>query len=138
MADTYDLKLLKQLLIHKYSRSAGKQITPVEALVMGWEQGLDIDGNGRLNFSEFSKAVREMGYKGDIRACFNAMDANGNGLVTIDEFDDEAGKEYERQLQVRKTESEKRDAENLRRIEKHHRDVGGGPDAQLGFVDSMV
>jgi len=54
-----------------------------------WRHGLDFDGNGRLTFAEWSKALRQIGYEGCIKATYKLLDEDGSGNVTFDELEPE-------------------------------------------------
>jgi len=57
------------------------------SLASAWTHGLDLDSNERVTFSEFSIAMRNNYFKGDIKAVFNELDKDGNGYITMDEWD---------------------------------------------------
>lgn len=59
-------------------------------LVVAWRVGLDPDGDGKLQFTEFCAACRHMHYRGNLKALWNALDEDGTGFVTLDEVDPEA------------------------------------------------
>jgi Ca2+-binding EF-hand superfamily protein len=47
------------------------------------------DGTGSLSYKEFSRLVKELGLalsKGEVEGMMKQLDANGNGLIEIDEF----------------------------------------------------
>lgn len=69
---------LKKLIIRKYG-----------TVTSAWRHGMDFDGNGRLAFAEWSKALRHMGFEGDIKETFRQQDYNNSGIVTFAEFDPE-------------------------------------------------
>eukprot|EP00930_Biecheleria_cincta_P070568 TRINITY_DN58201_c0_g1_i1.p1 TRINITY_DN58201_c0_g1~~TRINITY_DN58201_c0_g1_i1.p1 ORF type:complete len:1469 (+),score=331.35 TRINITY_DN58201_c0_g1_i1:26-4408(+) len=56
-------------------------------LAAAWTKGLDLDGNARINFSEFCEAMRRCHYKGDFKATFQELDQDGNNFITLSEVD---------------------------------------------------
>jgi len=56
------------------------------SMLRAW-RAIDPNGNGRVSFSDFSKATRELGYICDAKAVWQALDANEDGFVTLDEID---------------------------------------------------
>lgn len=56
-------------------------------LAAAWTKGMDLDGNSRINFSEFCEAMRRCHYKGDFRKTFQELDQDGNEFITLNEFD---------------------------------------------------
>jgi len=70
---------MKKGLIRKYG-----------SIVAGWRNGLDLVGNGKVSFHEFSKAARSIGFAGNIRKTFNELDTNQNGIITLNEVDPES------------------------------------------------
>merc|ERR1712151_229484 len=50
-------------------------------MMAAWRNCLDSDHNGRLTFSEFSHALRLLGYAGDFTKLFNHYDRNGRGCI---------------------------------------------------------
>jgi len=71
-------KSLKQLLVRKYG-----------SITAAWRQGLNFSGNGKCSFIEFSKACRDVGFNGNIKAAFKEMNPKGKGIITFDELDHE-------------------------------------------------
>jgi len=67
---------LRRLIIRKYG-----------SITSAWRHGMDFDGNGRLSFAEWSKALRQIGFEGDIKAAFRQLDDDSSGIVTFAEFD---------------------------------------------------
>eukprot|EP00397_Hematodinium_sp_SG-2012_P019561 GEMP01020104.1.p1 GENE.GEMP01020104.1~~GEMP01020104.1.p1 ORF type:complete len:691 (+),score=132.66 GEMP01020104.1:88-2160(+) len=57
-----------------------------------WTKALDPSGAGHLSYSEFHKAALQLGRKGafawkdDIQRLFEDLDANGNGVIDIDDL----------------------------------------------------
>ncbi|CAE8583926.1 unnamed protein product [Polarella glacialis] len=77
--ERFDLRALKNLLVKKHG-----------SLAAAWKQGLDLDRNGKLTFAEFSKAVRELGFHGNIKACWAELNADGSNDVSLAELDPKA------------------------------------------------
>ncbi|KAE9421039.1 hypothetical protein Angca_002181, partial [Angiostrongylus cantonensis] len=49
----------------------------------------DVDGNGKIDFGEFCKMMKEMNKETDqelIRLAFKVFDKDGNGFITAQEF----------------------------------------------------
>jgi len=61
----------KELLLRSYGN-----------ILRAWRQCLDRDGNGTLDFKEFSKACADVGYAGSRRELWNDLDADGSGGVS--------------------------------------------------------
>merc|ERR1719247_964784 len=59
-------------------------------VVRGWRQGLDVSGDGKLSFTEFCTACRNIGYNGDVKGLWNKMDDDGSGVVSLEELDPDA------------------------------------------------
>jgi len=59
------------------------------SLVLSWRLLLDPEGNGRLSFVQFVRAVSQMG-KFDVRRMWPFLDDNNSGFVTLDEWDHDA------------------------------------------------
>jgi Ca2+-binding EF-hand superfamily protein len=51
-----------------------------------WRLALDADGNGKLSWVEFCKALRSLGYEADIRSIWAELDKDGSDMITIDEI----------------------------------------------------
>mmetsp|Transcript_31299 Transcript_31299/g.89821 ORF Transcript_31299/g.89821 Transcript_31299/m.89821 type:complete len:1481 (+) Transcript_31299:50-4492(+) len=71
-----DLPSLKRLLIRKFGN-----------LHIAWKSCLDADGNGRISFAEFCKAMHEVGFRGVFKKTWAEMDTDGSGFITLDELD---------------------------------------------------
>merc|ERR1719453_275076 len=67
---------MKRDLINKYG-----------TITAAWRNGLDQSGNGKLSFTEFSKACRDMGFLGDVQKIFKELDDDDSGIITFDEID---------------------------------------------------
>lgn len=52
-------------------------------VVRAWRHGLDRDHNDKMDFAEFSSAVRDVGYAGSARELWAELDLNGNGYVSL-------------------------------------------------------
>mmetsp|Transcript_11279 Transcript_11279/g.24952 ORF Transcript_11279/g.24952 Transcript_11279/m.24952 type:complete len:367 (+) Transcript_11279:20-1120(+) len=57
------------------------------SVVRGWLLHLDPAQTGRISYTQFCNAVREMGYVGDISLLWSELDENASGFVTLDELD---------------------------------------------------
>mmetsp|Transcript_39537 Transcript_39537/g.93030 ORF Transcript_39537/g.93030 Transcript_39537/m.93030 type:complete len:478 (-) Transcript_39537:126-1559(-) len=55
--------------------------------VRAWRRGLDFDGNGRLDKSEFARACDDIGYVGDREELWEQLDVNSSGFVVLGEID---------------------------------------------------
>lgn len=66
----------KKLLVSRYG-----------SLIAAWRQGLDLDGNGRLSFGELCQALRDMGFAGNAKATWKALDRDGDGFIQLGDFD---------------------------------------------------
>lgn len=60
------------------------------SLIGAWRFCLDFDGNGKLTFGEFCKALRRLGYLGDYQALFKKYLKDGRQFVTLKDLDPEA------------------------------------------------
>eukprot|EP00933_Yihiella_yeosuensis_P055287 TRINITY_DN5400_c0_g1_i2.p1 TRINITY_DN5400_c0_g1~~TRINITY_DN5400_c0_g1_i2.p1 ORF type:complete len:1082 (+),score=192.30 TRINITY_DN5400_c0_g1_i2:64-3309(+) len=65
-------------------------------LVRAWRLGLDADGDGKLNFTEFCNACKRIGFRDKLRTLWRALDPHGNGNVGLQELDKEAVYELEK------------------------------------------
>eukprot|EP00930_Biecheleria_cincta_P033132 TRINITY_DN22945_c0_g1_i1.p1 TRINITY_DN22945_c0_g1~~TRINITY_DN22945_c0_g1_i1.p1 ORF type:complete len:1131 (+),score=224.92 TRINITY_DN22945_c0_g1_i1:60-3395(+) len=72
----HDLSSLKKLLIRKYN-----------TVTAAWRYGLDVTGQGRLSFVDFSKGCREVGFAGNVKRVFKQLDDDDSGLITFNELD---------------------------------------------------
>lgn len=55
-------------------------------LCRAWRLLLDPGGVGRVSFAAFCVAARALGFS-DVRGLWSAMDGNGSGFITLDEWD---------------------------------------------------
>jgi hypothetical protein len=67
---------LKKLLVRKYG-----------SVSAAWRNCLDFDGNGKLSFAEWSRAMRLIGFEGNIKDTYRQLDEDNSGIVTFEEFD---------------------------------------------------
>ncbi|CAE7760549.1 unnamed protein product [Symbiodinium microadriaticum] len=56
--------------------------------VRAWREGLDRDHNHKLDYHEFSTAVKDVGYPGNPRELWEELDLNENGFVSLWELDE--------------------------------------------------
>eukprot|EP00928_Gymnodinium_smaydae_P031197 TRINITY_DN22975_c0_g1_i1.p1 TRINITY_DN22975_c0_g1~~TRINITY_DN22975_c0_g1_i1.p1 ORF type:complete len:1304 (+),score=175.48 TRINITY_DN22975_c0_g1_i1:55-3966(+) len=59
------------------------------SLLAGWRKGLDLDGNERLTFGEFTVAVNRIGLHGDVRGLWSKFDPDNRGHILFGDFDPE-------------------------------------------------
>jgi len=73
-----DTASLKALLIRKYG-----------SITAAWRYGLDLSSTGHCSFHDFSKACRDIGFNGNIKAAFNELNTGQKGILTFDQLDAE-------------------------------------------------
>eukprot|EP00928_Gymnodinium_smaydae_P020502 TRINITY_DN1791_c0_g2_i1.p1 TRINITY_DN1791_c0_g2~~TRINITY_DN1791_c0_g2_i1.p1 ORF type:complete len:1251 (-),score=231.11 TRINITY_DN1791_c0_g2_i1:58-3738(-) len=73
-----DVKGLKALLIKRCG-----------TITAAWKHLLDNDGNGKVSFVEFCLAMRDVGFKGNMKKLWKELDQDGSGFITLDELDPE-------------------------------------------------
>jgi len=56
-------------------------------LVRAWRRLLDVDGNMYVTKTELFKACKAIGFSRNLRFLWSALDADGNGLATLEELD---------------------------------------------------
>ena len=59
-------------------------------LVRAWRTVLDPDRNGRVQFTDFCQACRQMGFQGNLKALWLSLDAADKGDVCLDDLDPDA------------------------------------------------
>jgi len=59
------------------------------SMVAAWSLGLDVEGQGRLNFNEFCDAARRLGYIGSLRNLWVEFVAEKKNLITLKDLDPE-------------------------------------------------
>lgn len=69
-------------------------------LVRAWRLELDPDGDGRLQFTEFCKACRAMGFQGNMKALWISLDDDDTGFVELRELDPEAVQLFDEFTQI--------------------------------------
>eukprot|EP00931_Biecheleriopsis_adriatica_P027604 TRINITY_DN16582_c0_g1_i1.p1 TRINITY_DN16582_c0_g1~~TRINITY_DN16582_c0_g1_i1.p1 ORF type:complete len:1009 (+),score=225.01 TRINITY_DN16582_c0_g1_i1:89-3028(+) len=74
-----DVESVKQVLLKKYGSMPG-----------AWRHGFPSCENGRVNYNDFCRAMRELGFCGNINACFQAIDTMKAGYITLRDLDPEA------------------------------------------------
>jgi len=52
-----------------------------------WMRYADVDGDGKIELSEWNKAMKQMEFPGDQEALFHELDCDGSGFLTMDEID---------------------------------------------------
>ena len=72
------LEGFKQALVHRFGN-----------LARAWRDGLDVSGDGKLSYTEFTQACRNIGYIGSIKALFKEMDP-GTGVIRHEHLDPES------------------------------------------------
>lgn len=60
------------------------------SVVRGWRLGLDVDGDGKLNWNEFCRQCRRIQYQGHLKVLFQSLDEDQSGFVSIRELDPES------------------------------------------------
>merc|ERR1719240_848063 len=71
-----DLKGFLKLLRHRYGTT-----------VAAWALGLDRIGAGRISWTMFCKGCRAIGFVGNFKKVWKALDVDGSGVITLDELD---------------------------------------------------
>mmetsp|Transcript_47596 Transcript_47596/g.101856 ORF Transcript_47596/g.101856 Transcript_47596/m.101856 type:complete len:1064 (+) Transcript_47596:137-3328(+) len=56
-------------------------------LFRAWRRALDLDGSMTVSKTEIFKACKALGYKGDVRALWKALDHDESGTTTLEELD---------------------------------------------------
>merc|ERR1719502_1106660 len=72
----HSLKDLKKQMLVNYGSIYG-----------AWRNALDLDGNGRLSFGEFCIALRNLGYGGNVKEIWFALDQDHDGFVSLSDID---------------------------------------------------
>ncbi len=76
IANKFDsIQGFRRMLLHRYG-----------SMINAWKH-LDADNNGRLSYSEFCKACRDVGYFSNLRKLWNALDDDRTGFITLNELD---------------------------------------------------
>uniref|UniRef100_A0A7S4R6Z4 EF-hand domain-containing protein n=1 Tax=Alexandrium monilatum TaxID=311494 RepID=A0A7S4R6Z4_9DINO len=57
------------------------------SIVSAWRNCLDYNGTGRLTFCEFCKALRLLGYSGNVKKVWRQYDPTGTGCVALRDLD---------------------------------------------------
>lgn len=65
-------------------RSLGQ--TPTEAELKEYVNVVDVDGNGKIDFTEFLTMMQDMDNKEVIREAFRVFDKDGNGFISAAEL----------------------------------------------------
>merc|ERR1719478_157376 len=84
------LKAFKQLLATKYGSILG-----------AWRRALDVSGDGKLSFMEFTNACRAIGYAGSVSKLWKQLDDDDSGVITLFELDppaDRAMKAFDKMI----------------------------------------
>eukprot|EP00746_Dinoflagellata_sp_MGD_P163945 gnl/MRDRNA2_/MRDRNA2_92278_c0_seq1.p1 gnl/MRDRNA2_/MRDRNA2_92278_c0~~gnl/MRDRNA2_/MRDRNA2_92278_c0_seq1.p1 ORF type:complete len:1217 (-),score=374.01 gnl/MRDRNA2_/MRDRNA2_92278_c0_seq1:38-3688(-) len=80
------------------------------SLAKAWQETLDVHGRGKITIAEFTKAAKQIGFDGNIKETFKALDANGGGTVSLEEMGDKVAEEVERLAEEQSRAAEKSDA----------------------------
>mmetsp|Transcript_15704 Transcript_15704/g.28961 ORF Transcript_15704/g.28961 Transcript_15704/m.28961 type:complete len:1214 (+) Transcript_15704:139-3780(+) len=72
-----DLKSLRRVMLRRF-----------QTITNAWRSGIDVHGNGKVNFTEFSKAMRNVGFDGSIRQCFSELCKDGAMTITFEDWDE--------------------------------------------------
>jgi len=59
------------------------------SLWAAWKEHLDLDGNGRLTFGEFTQALSRLAFHGDVKGLWKQLDVRGMGYIVFGDFDKE-------------------------------------------------
>jgi len=59
------------------------------SLYAGWNNALDLDGNGRQTFGEFCLAMSRLGWHGDVQGLWKQLDIKGKGEILYSDLDPE-------------------------------------------------
>ena len=58
--------------------------------IRSWRFLFDLDESGKVSRQEFIVAARDtVGYRGDIMKLFKELDKDGNGMISLNELDEE-------------------------------------------------
>merc|ERR1712217_412344 len=57
------------------------------SLMTAWNEALDIDASGTLNYEEFLIACRNIGFTGSLRKIYNELDRDRGGQISVMELD---------------------------------------------------
>jgi len=57
------------------------------SLLSAWRQSLDLDGNARLTFGEFTQALYKLGFHGDVKGLWRQLDVKGMGYIVFGDLD---------------------------------------------------
>merc|ERR1719171_1744905 len=53
---------------------------------IAWKVAYDKEDRGILNYQDFGKISRDLGITGELAAVWRALDVDGSGQITLDEF----------------------------------------------------
>ncbi|CAK9060623.1 Uncharacterized protein (Fragment) [Durusdinium trenchii] len=62
-------------------------ISSTGSVLRAWIEFFDQDMDHRISKAEFSKGLRELGYKGDVFSLFSVLDDDDSNELTLDEVD---------------------------------------------------
>jgi len=57
------------------------------SLLTAWREALDLDGNQRLTFGEFTQALHRLGFHGNVLGLFKQLDTRGTGVIVFSDLD---------------------------------------------------
>jgi len=73
----------------------GYLVRHFNSVVRAWRLGLDVDGDGKLRFSEFCASCKNIGFQGPLRTLWSQLDEERVGSITLHKLDPEASEQLE-------------------------------------------
>jgi Ca2+-binding EF-hand superfamily protein len=71
-----DWTSLKKMLCRRYG-----------TITSGWRECLDHGNNGKVSFTDFCKAARDLGFQGNAKKVFRELDEDHSGIITFNKVD---------------------------------------------------